>query len=144
MKQGITIHTQAVGADADRNLMRAIAYAGGGIFIDVPGGGTADMMQQLQEAFSQIAAKAPPALFLDKCSSCHAIRGTSATAHVGPDLTHVGSRTTIAALTLPMDTQGLTAWLRDPQHVKPGNRMPNLDLSDADIKSLVAYLESLK
>jgi cytochrome c oxidase subunit 2 len=43
-----------------------------------------------------------------------------------------------------MDTQGLTAWLRDPQHVKPGNRMPDLDLSNADVRELVSYLEGLK
>jgi cytochrome c oxidase subunit 2 len=84
------------------------------------------------------------AFFRDHCADCHALRGTPARGDVGPDLTHVGSRTTIAALMLPMDAQGLATWLRDPQHVKPGNRMPNLGLSDADVKSLVAYLESLK
>jgi cytochrome c oxidase subunit 2 len=84
------------------------------------------------------------AFFRDHCADCHALRGTPARGDVGPDLTHVGSRTTIAALMLPMDTEGLTAWLRDPQHVKPGNRMPDLGLSDADVRSLVAYLESLK
>ncbi len=61
VKRGITIHTLGVGADADRDLLRAIAFAGGGIFIDVPGGGTADMTSQLEAAFSQIAAKVPPA-----------------------------------------------------------------------------------
>jgi cytochrome c oxidase subunit 2 len=84
------------------------------------------------------------AFFRDHCADCHALRGTPARGDVGPDLTHVGSRTTIAALMLPMDTEGLTAWLRDPQHVKPGNRMPDLGLGDADVRSLVAYLESLK
>jgi cytochrome c oxidase subunit II len=84
------------------------------------------------------------AFFRDHCAECHALRGTPARGDVGPDLTHVGSRTTIAALMLPMDAQGLAAWLRDPQHVKPGNRMPNLGLSDADLRSLVAYLGSLK
>jgi cytochrome c oxidase subunit 2 len=80
----------------------------------------------------------------DQCASCHAIRGTSARGQVGPDLTHVGSRSSIAALTLPNTADALTAWLRDPQHVKPGNRMPDLDLSDRDIRVLVAYLEGLK
>jgi cytochrome c oxidase subunit II len=84
------------------------------------------------------------AFFRDHCADCHALRGTPARGDVGPDLTHVGSRTTIAALMLPMDAQGLAAWLRDPQHVKPGNRMPDLGLSGADVRSLVAYLESLK
>jgi Flp pilus assembly protein TadG len=62
IKRGITIHTITVGADADRDLMKAIAFAGKGICIDVPGGSTiAEMHQQMLDAFSQIAAKVPPA-----------------------------------------------------------------------------------
>jgi cytochrome c oxidase subunit 2 len=80
----------------------------------------------------------------DQCASCHAIRGTRARGQVGPDLTHVGSRASIAALTLPNTARALTDWLRDPQHAKPGNRMPDLDLSAADIRALVAYLQGLK
>jgi cytochrome c oxidase subunit 2 len=95
-------------------------------------------------AQSKPAAKAPPALFLDKCSSCHAIRGTSATAHVGPDLTHVGSRTSLAALTIPNTPDRMREWLRDTQHVKPGALMPQVDLTPAQVNRLAAYLESLK
>ncbi|MCA9232119.1 MAG: VWA domain-containing protein [Planctomycetales bacterium] len=62
VERGITLHTMAVGADADRDLMEAIAFAGGGIFISVPGGATvADMESQLIEAFRNIASKVPPA-----------------------------------------------------------------------------------
>jgi Flp pilus assembly protein TadG len=62
IKRGITIHTITVGADADRSLMKAIAFAGKGICVDVPGGTTiAAMHQQMLGAFSQIAAKVPPA-----------------------------------------------------------------------------------
>ena len=62
INQGITIHTMSVGAGADDDLMEAIAHAGGGIWIDVPGGSTiAAMEDQLLDAFSQIAAKVPPA-----------------------------------------------------------------------------------
>lgn len=62
IKRGITIHTMAVGATADRDLMRAIAFAGGGVFINVPGGATIEAMEsQMLEAFSKIAAKVPPA-----------------------------------------------------------------------------------
>jgi Flp pilus assembly protein TadG len=61
-KRGVTIHTITVGAGADRDLMKAIAFACGGIHVDVPGGSTvADMQQQMEDAFSQIAAKVPPA-----------------------------------------------------------------------------------
>ena len=60
--RGVTLHTLAVGAGADRTLMQAIASAGGGIYIDVPGGSTvAAMESQLVDAFRQIASKVPPA-----------------------------------------------------------------------------------
>ncbi len=60
--RGITIHTMAVGQGADRSLMKAIAFAGGGVYISVPGGSTiAEMEEQLLEAFSSVAAKVPPA-----------------------------------------------------------------------------------
>ena len=80
----------------------------------------------------------------DQCASCHTIRGTSARGQVGPDLTHVGSRASIGALTLPNTATALRDWLADPQHPKHGNRMPDLGLSAADIRSLVAYLQELK
>jgi cytochrome c oxidase subunit 2 len=84
-------------------------------------------------------------VFLDNaCASCHTLRGTSARGTVGPDLTHVASRTTLAALTIPNTRGALSGWVRDPQHVKPGNRMPGLDLSDRDFNDVVAYLESLR
>lgn len=65
IKRGITIHTIAVGAEADRNLMKAIAFAGGGVFIDVPvHTSVEEVEEQLTAAFSQIAAKVPPAQLL--------------------------------------------------------------------------------
>jgi cytochrome c oxidase subunit 2 len=78
------------------------------------------------------------------CASCHTIRGTNAIGKVGPDLTHLGTRTTLAALVLPNNRAALEEWLRDPQHVKPGNRMPRVPLSDADYRALAGYLESLR
>jgi Flp pilus assembly protein TadG len=61
IKKGIVIHTLAVGNDADRNLMKAIAFAGGGVFINVPGEGVEYMEAGLLQAFAQIAGKVPPA-----------------------------------------------------------------------------------
>lgn len=62
IRRGVTIHTMAVGAGADRDIMRAIAFAGDGVFISVPGGSTiSEMEDQMLEAFSQIAANVPPA-----------------------------------------------------------------------------------
>jgi cytochrome c oxidase subunit II len=84
-------------------------------------------------------------LFLNgTCSSCHAIRGTGADGFVGPDLTHVASRTTLAALTIPNDRESLRNWIVDSQHVKPGNLMPNFSISGHELDALVSYLEGLK
>jgi cytochrome c oxidase subunit 2 len=78
------------------------------------------------------------------CADCHAIRGTSARSHVGPDLTHVASRTTLAAGTIPNDRAHLREWLRDPQQLKPGAKMPQLPLTRGDLDALVNYLEGLR
>jgi cytochrome c oxidase subunit II len=84
-------------------------------------------------------------LFMAKgCANCHEIRGTEARSHVGPDLTHVASRTTLAAGTIPNDRAHLREWLRDPQQPKPGAKMPQLPLARGDLDALVHYLEGLK
>jgi cytochrome c oxidase subunit 2 len=77
------------------------------------------------------------------CSGCHTIRGTPARGDVGPDLTHLESRSTIAALTEPNTPANLRHWIEYPQEVKPGSKMPDLDLPDADWNALAAYLETL-
>ena len=79
-----------------------------------------------------------------QCASCHTLRGTSAQGSVGPDLTHFGARTSIASYTLANTPANLAKWIRDPQHVKPGNRMPALNLTPQQIDALVPYLEGLK
>lgn len=78
------------------------------------------------------------------CVNCHAIGGTPFQARVGPDLTHVASRQTLAAGLMPNTPDNLTRWMRNPQAVKPGTYMPNLQLSDNDVRALVAYMETLK
>jgi cytochrome c oxidase subunit 2 len=80
----------------------------------------------------------------DQCASCHTIRGTGARGGIGPDLTHLADRTTLAALTIPNTPAQLRRWISDPQHAKPGNRMPGLALSDRSRDALVAYLDSLR
>ncbi len=79
----------------------------------------------------------------DQCASCHEIRGTPAKATVGPDLTHLATRATLAAATIPNDAGELAAWIANPQAIKPGARMPDLGLSRAEVADLVAYLRSL-
>jgi cytochrome c oxidase subunit II len=79
-----------------------------------------------------------------QCASCHAIRGTPARGAVGPDLTHLGERRTLAALVLRNTPRELAAWIRDPQRFKPGNHMPALDLDAQQLRDVVAYLRSLR
>jgi cytochrome c oxidase subunit II len=78
------------------------------------------------------------------CSGCHQIRGTPARGLVGPDLTHLMSRETLAAGTIPNTRDYLANWIIDPQLYKPGNHMPALDLTGPDFDALLAYLETLK
>ncbi|MDP2304511.1 MAG: cytochrome c oxidase subunit II [Pseudomonadota bacterium] len=78
------------------------------------------------------------------CVACHAINGTTAAAVIGPDLTHVGSRTTIASGILENTEENLKTWIKDPPGVKPGSKMPNLNLSDEQVASIAAYLQTLK
>ena len=78
------------------------------------------------------------------CAMCHAVRGTIALAAVAPDLTHIGSRRTLAAGTIPNTRGHLGGWIVNSQSVKPGNRMPPNQLPAADLSPLLTYLESLK
>jgi cytochrome c oxidase subunit 2 len=78
------------------------------------------------------------------CAVCHAINGTPASATLAPDLTHIGSRLTLAAGALPNTPAALSAWIDDPRSVKPGTLMPPAGLDPRDVGALVAYLEHLK
>lgn len=79
------------------------------------------------------------------CAACHAIRGTSAAGRLGPDLTHVGSRRSLAAGTLANHIGTLAGWIVDSQTVKPGNLMPNMNVfSGEELRALAAYLASLQ
>lgn len=79
------------------------------------------------------------------CVGCHTVRGTAEVGAVfGPDLTHIGSRTTIGAGILENTRENLERWLRETQEVKPGNLMPQISLTDEEIRDLAAYLMSLR
>lgn len=78
------------------------------------------------------------------CVYCHAIRGTPAAGEVGPDLTHLASRLTLAAGSLENNTGNLAGWILDPQHIKPGALMPPAPLTGQELQELLACLESLK
>jgi cytochrome c oxidase subunit 2 len=78
------------------------------------------------------------------CMMCHKIQGTDAGGAVGPDLTHIASRPTIAAGTLENTRDHLANWVLDSQKIKPGNRMPQNTLEPQDLQALLDYLQSLK
>jgi len=78
------------------------------------------------------------------CVYCHTIDGTNASGKIGPDLTHLASRMSLGAGLLPNSKGYLAGWILDPQHLKPGNKMPGTDLTGSDLQALLAYLESLK
>jgi cytochrome c oxidase subunit 2 len=81
--------------------------------------------------------------FVFRCGACHTVRGTEAGGTVGPDLTHLMSRRSIAAGTLPNNASMLAAWIANPQALKPGTRMPTLQLTGPEIGDISAWLATL-
>jgi cytochrome c oxidase subunit 2 len=78
------------------------------------------------------------------CPMCHSIAGTPSGSRVGPDLTHLAGRRTLAAGTLPNTRANLAGWITDPQAFKPGAKMPATALSAPELRALLAYLETLR
>ena len=79
------------------------------------------------------------------CGACHTIRGTPANGAIGPNLTHVGGRLSLAAATLPNDEAAFARWIKDNQHIKPGNLMPPYGIfSESELAALSSYLASLR
>jgi cytochrome c oxidase subunit 2 len=92
------------------------------------------------------------------CVLCHAIEGTAAAGQIGPNLTRIGSRSTIGAGMLENTPENLERWIRDPRLVKPGVQMPGAqhdvtyegqtfpptNLNDEQIRALAAWLSSMK
>jgi cytochrome c oxidase subunit 2 len=101
----------------------------------------------------QLATAAPPAspdaatgeaVMISRCGGCHTVRGTSAGGVLGPDLTHLMSRRTLASGALANTPGNLLGWISDPQSAKPGAQMPATFLSGPDLTHLHAYLASLR
>lgn len=79
------------------------------------------------------------------CDACHTVRGTPAAGTLGPDLTHVGARRTLAAGTLPNTVGALAGWIASAQHLKPENRMPSFPIIEGEtLRAMAAWLESLQ
>ncbi|HEY8289895.1 MAG TPA: cytochrome c oxidase subunit II [Acetobacteraceae bacterium] len=102
--------------------------------------------RQIADASNPVTAQARDGeqLVQSHCAACHTIRGTPAGGHVGPDLTHLMSRQTLAAGVLPNTTGNLAAWIMRPQAIKPGSRMPDQMLSARQLAAVVTYLQTLQ
>jgi len=77
------------------------------------------------------------------CVNCHAVSGTQAKGRFGPDLTHLMSRDTIASGAAPNTHEKLRLWIKNPDAIKPGSKMPAMGLNDQDLDAVTAYLETL-
>lgn len=106
------------------------------------------LRRQHEEAAASVTLeeKRGAQLFQDTgCGACHRVRGTPADGRMGPDLTHVGGRLTIAAGLLPNNHGTLAGWIAASQDLKPGNRMPSIaTLAGEDLRAVAAYLRALK
>jgi cytochrome c oxidase subunit 2 len=83
-------------------------------------------------------------MFVASCGTCHVVRGSRATGRAGPDLTHLASRHSIAAGTLPMTRGNLQGWIAQPQALKPGTMMPAVPLAPVDANAVAHYLATLR
>jgi cytochrome c oxidase subunit II len=93
---------------------------------------------------TELTRRGQEVFLASSCVMCHTIGGTPAGSRIGPDLTHLASRKTIAAGTLPNTRGNLAGWIVNPQSIKPGTRMPPNQLDPEDLQALLAYLETLK
>ncbi|HET9572426.1 MAG TPA: cytochrome c oxidase subunit II [Methyloceanibacter sp.] len=89
------------------------------------------------------SAEQGEAVFVGRCGICHSVRGSSAGGKAGPDLSHLMTRRTIAAGTLPNTPGNLAGWIADPQHIKPGSHMPRTEVTPEQLQQIVAYLQTL-
>jgi cytochrome c oxidase subunit 2 len=103
------------------------------------------VVAQRMDAASDPQIESARARFLSlNCINCHTVTGTVAAGTFGPDLSHLMSRTTLGSGVVPNTVENLRAWVKDPQVIKRGNLMPNLQLNSRELDEVVSYLSSLK
>jgi cytochrome c oxidase subunit 2 len=83
-------------------------------------------------------------VFEAHCGNCHAVRGTDAVGTLGPDLSHLMTRGTIASASIVNSPVHLAQWVANPQSMKPGNAMPAIPLKDDERRQILSYLGTLK
>ena len=114
------------------------------ISVDNPDDFAAWVREQQQPAVEDASVAAGRRIFQNTaCINCHSVGGTNANGRFGPDLTHLMSRSTIAAGAAENSPKNLRLWVQDPSAIKPGSLMPAMKLSDADLDAVVSYMETL-
>lgn len=98
----------------------------------------------VEPAAGDPAAIGQKTFLAQSCVNCHRVRGTSARGSVGPDLTHLMSRQTLASGMVPNDRENLRKWLLNPQQVKPGCLMPAFGLTPREFDQIIDYLVTLR
>jgi cytochrome c oxidase subunit 2 len=102
-------------------------------------------MQPAQDPVEPVLLHGRKVFLHSRCIECHTIRGVHvAKQNIGPDLTHVGSRLTLAAKTIPNTIGHMGGWIMAPQDIKPGSLMPPTPLEPEDLRALIYYLQSLE
>lgn len=104
----------------------------------------ANIARPASPAASAAARRGQQVFGANACASCHTIRGTAARGDIGPDLTHVMDRGTLAALLIPNTRSEMRRWIDEPQQIKPGSRMPEIPLGERELDDVVAYLRGLE
>ena len=93
---------------------------------------------------SALATQGQNVFMSNTCIGCHAIKGTQANGLLGPDLTHMATRTTLGAGTIPLNANTLAAWILQPDKFKPGVTMPPTTLNSQELNALITYLLGLR
>lgn len=96
------------------------------------------------EPSNELEAEGRRLFVSEACAGCHTVRGTGAQGTLGPDLTDVGQRRTLAGLAIRNTPERMAEWITDAQQLKPGNLMPPIELTERETAAIVAYLQSLK
>jgi cytochrome c oxidase, subunit II len=115
------------------------------VSVDRPAEFEAWVRAQQRAAVQDEKARAGKHVFeTTSCINCHTVSGTAANGRFGPDLTHLMSRTSLASGAAENTPSNLRLWIQNPDAIKPGSLMPSMKLNDADLDTLVTYLETLR
>jgi len=114
------------------------------VYVDSPAEFERWVRTQQQAPSSAASSQGQRVFEATACINCHTVSGTSANGKFGPDLTHLMTRETIASGAAANNHGMLRLWIKNPDAIKPGSKMPAMGLSDPDLDAVTAYLETLR